>query len=76
MGAMEKARSWYVESKSFEMMIKGGNYGLRMVEKGKKKQGSIFIHRDEIDRLVGAVEVVLDVDTSEVFWDPSSAGFP
>jgi hypothetical protein len=75
-GAMEKARSWYVESKSFEMMIKGGNYGLRMVEKGKKKQGSIFIHRDEIDWLVGAVEVVLDVDTSEVFWDPSSAGFP
>jgi hypothetical protein len=74
--SMEKVRSWYVESKSFEMMIKGGNYGLRMVEKGKKKQGSIFIRRDEIGWLVGAVEVALDVETSEVFWDPSSAGFP
>jgi hypothetical protein len=25
---------------------------------------------------VGAVEVVLDVESSEVFWDPSRAGFP
>jgi hypothetical protein len=73
---MEKIRGWYVESKSFEMLIKGGNYGLRMVEKGKKMQGSIFIHRDEINWLVGAVEVALDVETSEVFWDTSSAGFP
>jgi hypothetical protein len=73
---MMESRGWYVESKSFEMQIKGGNYGLRMVEKGKKKQGSIFIHRDEINWLVGAVEVALDVETSEVFWDPSSAGFP
>jgi hypothetical protein len=73
---MEKFRGWYVESKSFEMLIKGGNYGLRMVEKGKKKQGTIFIHRDEIHWLVGAVEVALDVETSEVFWDTSSAGFP
>jgi hypothetical protein len=74
--SMEKARSWYVESKKFEMMIKGGNSGLRIVERGKKKQGSIFIQRDEIAWLVGAVEEVLDVDTSEVFWDPSSAAFP
>jgi hypothetical protein len=73
---MEKIRGWYVESKSFEMLIKGGNYGLRMVEKGKKMQGSIFIHRDEINWLVGAVVVALDVETSEVFWDTSSAGFP
>jgi hypothetical protein len=72
---MEKIRGWYVESKSFEMLIKGGNYGLRMVEKGKKMQGSIFIHRDEINWLVGAVEVALDVETSEVFWDTASAGF-
>jgi hypothetical protein len=73
---MEKIRGWYVESKSFEMLIKGGNYGLRMVEKGKKMQGSIFIHRNEINWLVGAVEVALDVESSEVFWDTASAGFP
>jgi hypothetical protein len=74
--SMEKARSWYVESKTFEMLIKGGNSGLRIVERGKRKQGSIFLQRDEIAWLVGAVEGVLDVDTSEVFWDPTSAGYP
>jgi hypothetical protein len=74
--SMAKARSWYVESKMFEMLIKGGNSGLRIVERGKNKQGSIFIRRDKISWLVGAVEEVLDVDTSEVYWDPSSAGFP
>jgi hypothetical protein len=74
--SMEKARSWYVESKTFEMLIKGGNSGLRIVEKGKRKQGSIFLQRDEIAWLVGAVEGVLDADTLEVFWDPTSAGYP
>jgi hypothetical protein len=73
---MAKARSWYVESKVFEMLIKGGYSGLRMVETSKKKQGSLFVQRDEIAWLVGAVEGVLDVDTSEVFWDPSSAAYP
>jgi hypothetical protein len=73
---MEKARSWYVESKTFEMLIKGGNSGLRIVERGKRKQDSIFLQREEIAWLVGTVEGVLDVDTSEVFWDPTSAGYP
>jgi hypothetical protein len=41
--SMAKARSWYVESKEFEMMIKGGNYGLRIVESSKKNRGlSLF----------------------------------
>jgi hypothetical protein len=44
--------------------------------KGVKKDGTIFIKRDEIAWLVGAVEEALVVETSEVFWDPSSAGFP
>jgi hypothetical protein len=70
------ARRWHVESKSFEMLIKGGNSGLRMVERGRIKQGSIFIQRDEIAWMVGAVEEVLEVDSSAVYWDPSSAGFP
>jgi hypothetical protein len=73
---MAKARSWYVESKEFEMLIKGGNYGLRIVERSKKRRGSIFIKRDEIAWLVGAVEEVLVVESSKVYWDPSSAGFP
>jgi hypothetical protein len=39
---MAKERSWYVESKVFEMLIKGGNYGLRIIEKSKRKQGPYF----------------------------------
>jgi hypothetical protein len=70
------ARRWHVESKSFEMLIKGGNSGLRMVERGRIIRGSIFIQRDEIAWMVGAVEEVLEVDSSAVYWDPSSAGFP
>jgi hypothetical protein len=73
---MAEARSWYVESKEFEMLIKGGNYGLRIVERSKKRQGTIFIKRDEIAWLVGAVEEARVVESSEVFWDPTSAGFP
>jgi hypothetical protein len=73
---MEKARSWYVESKKFVMLVKGGNSGLRIVERGKKKQSSIFLQRGEIAWLVDVLEGVVDVDTSKVFWDPSSAGFP
>jgi hypothetical protein len=72
---MAKACNWFVESKEFEMLIKGGNYGLRMVERSKRRQGSVFIHRDEIAWLVGAVEVAVDVETSEVYWDQSSAGY-
>jgi hypothetical protein len=58
------------------MLIKGGNSGLRMIERGRIKQGSIFILREEIVWMVGAVEEVLEVNSSAVYWDPSSAGFP
>jgi hypothetical protein len=49
---------------------------LRIVERSNKKQRSIYIQRDELAWLVGAVEEVMDVDTSEVFWDQSRAGYP
>jgi hypothetical protein len=73
---MARARIWFVESKEFEMLIKGGNHGLRIEERSKKKQCSVFIQRDEVVWMVGAVEKAMDVETSEVYWDPSSAGFP
>jgi hypothetical protein len=73
---MGKVRSWSVESKAIEMLIKGGYTGLRMVERSNKKQGSIYIHRDELTWLVGAVEEAVDVDTSLVFWNQSRAGCP
>jgi hypothetical protein len=73
---MAEVRSWFVESKEFDMLIKGGNLGLRIVERSNNKQGTIFIHRDELAWLVGAVEGVIEVDSSEVFWDQARAGFP
>ena len=73
---MEDTRRWSVESKGFEMLIKGGALGVRIVEKSKKKQRSIFIQRDELAWLVGAVEAAVDRETSEVFWDQSRAGYP
>jgi hypothetical protein len=72
---MEDARRWSVEAKEFEVSIKGGLLGVRIVETRNKKRRSIFVHRDEISWLVGALEVAAEVDTSEVFWDQSRAGY-
>jgi hypothetical protein len=58
------------------MLLKGGNSGLRIVEICNKKQRSIYVHKDELVWLVGAVEEVIDVDSLEVFWDHSRAGYP
>jgi hypothetical protein len=73
---MAVASSWFVESKEYEMLIRGGDSGLRFVERSKKKQSSIFVHRDELAWLVSAVEEVMHVGTPEVFWDRSRAGSP
>jgi hypothetical protein len=73
---MAKKRCWFVESKEYEMLIKGGNAGLRIIERNKKKQGTIYIQRDELAWLVGAAEEAMDVDISEVYWDQSRAGVP
>jgi hypothetical protein len=73
---MEDTRRWSVESKVFEMKIKGGASRVRIVKKSNNKQRSIFVQRDELAWLVGLVEVVMDMETSEVFWDQSRAGYP
>jgi hypothetical protein len=49
---------------------------VRIVERSNKKQRATFIKRDELAWLVGSVEVVIEVETSEVFWDQSRAGYP
>jgi hypothetical protein len=73
---MEGVRRWSVESKKFELSIRGGSSGVRLVERSKNKQGSIFIRRDEIAWLARSVEIMVDVGTSEVFWDQSRASYP
>jgi hypothetical protein len=73
---MEGSRSWSVEAKVFEVQIKGGDFGVRIYERSKKKKCSIFLRRDEIVWLVGALEEVAEAGNSEVFWDQSRAGLP
>ena len=58
---MAVASRWFVESKEYKMLIKGGNSGLRIVERSNNKQRSIYVQRDELSWLVGAVEEVMDV---------------
>jgi hypothetical protein len=73
---VEGSRNWSVESNEFEMLIKGGDSGVRIYERSKKKKSSIFVRRDELTWLMGALEEVAEVETFEVFWDQSRAGFP
>ena len=64
---MDGARSWSVESKVFDVLIKGGDSRVRIHKRSKKKKSSIFIQRDELAWLLGALEEVVEVETSEVF---------
>jgi hypothetical protein len=73
---MEGCRSWSVESKVFKVLIRGGGLGVRIYESSKRKKSSIFVRRDEITWLVGALEEVAEEDKSAVFWDSSRAGLP
>jgi hypothetical protein len=73
---MAGSRSWTVESKEFELLIKGGASGVRIFKRSKRKQRSIFLKRDEIVWLVGTVKEVVAEETSEVFWDQSRARYP
>jgi hypothetical protein len=72
---MRETRRWVVEAKEFEVSIKGGLLGVRIVENRNNRRRSIFVHKDEISWLVGALGVAAKVDTSEVFWDQSRAGY-
>ena len=73
---MEGDKRWSVESKEFEVLIKGGDSRVRIYERSKRKKSSIFVQRDKLTWLVGALEEVVEVETFEVFWDQSKAGYP
>ena len=70
---MAGSRRWYVESKEFEVLVKEG---VGFYERSNGKQRSIFIQKDELAWLVKIVEELVAVESSEVFWDQSRAGYP
>jgi hypothetical protein len=67
---------WKVESKEFELVIKGGATGVRFFERNIKHQRSIFVLRDELNWLARIGKELVVVENSEVFWDQSRAGYP
>jgi hypothetical protein len=73
---MAGSRMWSVESKDFEFLIKGGLSGMRIIERSYKIHRSIFLQKEELAWLAHIAEKLAVVQSSEVFWDHSRAGFP
>ena len=67
---------WTVESKEFELVVKGGNTRVRFFERNSKNNRSIFLQRAKVAWLDNVVEELIAVKTSEVFWDQYRAGYP
>jgi hypothetical protein len=67
---------WTVEAKEFELVVRGGNTGVRFFERTSKTNRSIFLQRAEVAWLDSVVEELVAVKISEVFWDQSRAGYP
>jgi hypothetical protein len=73
---MAGSRRWSVESKEFELVVKGGLSGVRIFERSHGKQRSIFLKKDDLAWLGHIVEEMVAVESSEIFWDQSRAGYP
>jgi len=73
---MSCSRRWSVESKDFELVVAGGETGVRFREKCKGRIRSIFLERDEIGWLVRIFEELVTVEDSRVFWNQASYGLP
>jgi hypothetical protein len=67
---------WTVEAKEFELVVRGGNTGVRFFERNSKMNRSIFLQRAEVAWLDRVVDDLVAVKTAEVFWDSSRAGYP
>jgi hypothetical protein len=70
------SRRWSVESKEFELVIVGGETGVRLREICRGRLRSILMDRDEIAWLVRIFEELVEVEDSRVFWNQALAGFP
>jgi hypothetical protein len=65
-----------VESKDLELLVVGGETGVRVCESCKGKMRSILLDRDELAWLVSIYEDLVVVEDSRVFWNQSQPGFP
>jgi hypothetical protein len=56
-----------VESKEFELLIKEGASGARLLKRNNKKQRSIFLLKVELAWLARTVKELVALENSEVF---------
>jgi hypothetical protein len=73
---MSVSRRWSVESKDFELVVVGGETGVRFQENCKGKLRSILLDRDEIAWLVHIFKEIVVVEDSWVFWNQAQPGCP
>jgi hypothetical protein len=73
---MDGQGKWSVEAKEFELVVRGGNTGVRFYERNSKTVRSIFLQRAEVAWMDNVVEELAAVKFYEVFWDQSRAGLP
>jgi hypothetical protein len=65
-----------VEAKEFEVVVVGGDSGVRIRESCKGRNRSILLDRSELAWLLKTFESLVCVADSRVFWDQSRHGFP
>jgi hypothetical protein len=65
--AMAVSWKWMVEAKEFELVVRGGNIGVRFFERNSKMNTSVFLQRAEVAWLDRVVDDLVAVKTAEVF---------
>jgi hypothetical protein len=65
-----------VEAKEFEVVVVGGESGVRIRESCKGRHRSILLDRSELAWLIKTFESLVCVEDSRVFWDQSRYGLP
>jgi hypothetical protein len=73
---MDGQGKWSVEAKEFELVVRGGNTGVRFYERNSRTVRSIFLQRAEVAWMDNVMEELAAVKFYEVFWDQSRAGHP
>jgi hypothetical protein len=63
-------------AKEFEVVVVGGESGVRIRESCKGRHRSILLDRSELAWLLRTFESLVCVEDSRVFWDQSRYGFP
>jgi hypothetical protein len=73
---MGSSSLWSMESKEFEMVVVGGDTGVRFHERCRGMRRSILLDRAETVWLLNTIDELVAMEDSRVFWDLSRVGYP